>query len=471
MFVNREEELAMLERHWNSPTGEFIVLYGRRRVGKSRLLAEFADRGHPGLIFEATSGTTADNLDDISRLIAAHTGRPSHAEQPFTSWRAVFAALTEIVETSKTMIVLDEFQFVARESRELGSLINRLVDRYQDDDRLFLVVSGSDASFFADEVMGYGATTYGRRTGALRLQPFTFEHSRHLMPAFSAEDQVRAYSVFGGMPYYLSGLPHSGSLEEAILTQVLVPGAKLREEPIFLFAQESKIRDADTYRSVVRAIANGATTPNEVAQRVGVERRNLDHYLVQLEEMGLIAKRRPVAKRHAASRFSLAVRDPFLRFWFRLVGPFESRLIEESRAWRHLEETVMPEIDETVAPQAFEEICREWVTRAYPKVAEVGSWWGSVKERTPEGVRNVRREVDVVGVDPDGVPLALGSCKWTRAPHPHEELVKLKRVRELLECPDADLLVFSRSDVDDRIAEEAATDPSIRIVGMRELCP
>lgn len=468
MFVGRKAELAMLERAWDSDRGEFLVLYGRRRVGKSRLLSHFADHGHSHLIFEATSGSAADNLEDVSRQIAEFTGRRLYAEQPLTSWQAVFAAFDEIVSEHKVMIVLDEFQFIAREVRDIGSRINQFVERNESNGNLLFVVSGSDVSFFARDVMGYGATTYGRRTGSHKLMPFRFAESTGFMSRFAIEDQIRAFSVFGGMPYYLTGLENTDSLRQAILEQVLSPGAKLRDEPTFLFSQESKIRDADRYRSVVRAVARGDTSPNEVAQRVGVDRSNIDHYLDLLYEMDILEKRFPVTDRAAAKNFHLAVSDPFLRFWFTFVGPYESRLLDPNRAERHLDETVMPRLDDFTSSPAFEEICREWTIDAYPQIASVGSWWGSTKERTPEGPRNVRREVDVLGVNADGDPVVLGSCKWTASPHPVGELEKLKRIREILKVPDATLLLFSRTGVDRDLAQ-AAESNQVTVVGLKEL--
>lgn len=469
MFVGRTDELAMLERAWNSKRGEFLVLYGRRRVGKSRLLAHFADQGRRHLIYEATSGSIADNLEDISRQIAAFTGRSLYAEQPLTNWRAVFSALEEIVADRKTLIVLDEFQFIAREVPEIGSLLNRFVEGNSDNANLKLVISGSDVSFFAQNVMGYGATTYGRRTGSHRLGPFRFGPSTEFMPGLTAEDQIRAYATFGGMPYYLVDLVETASIRQAILEQILMPGAKLRDEPTFLFAQESRIRDADRYRSIVRAVTGGNTAPNEVAQRTGIERSNLNHYLDLLYEMEILSKRFPVTEQGAAKSFRLAVNDPFLRFWFSFVGPYESRLIDSGRAKRHLDETIMPGLDAFVSSPGFEEICREWTIAHHPQVAAVGSWWGSVKERTPDGPRNIQREVDVAGVDADGVPVVLGSCKWTDSQHPYAELLKLKRAREVLKCPDALLLIFSRIGPDRRVAQEAGSDPLVRIVELAEL--
>lgn len=470
-FINRSDELAFLERRWNSPRGEFLVFYGRRRVGKSHLLAYFADQSdRKSLVFEAVSGSSDDNLADISREIAAFTGRADHAAQGFTSWQAVFAAFEEIARVEKVFFVLDEFQFIAREEPAIGSLMNRMVESNADNPNFKLAISGSDVSFFASEIMGYSGVTYGRRTGSIDLQPFRFEHVKEFVPGYSIEDQIRTYAVFGGMPFYLEGVASAGSLEQAIFAEVLSSGAKLAEEPDFLLAQESKIREADIYKTVLRAIATGVTKARDIAQRIKREPQVTYHYLSALEEIGLIQKRFPVTQLSAGKDFFWEVKDPFLRFWFRFVGRYESRLMTDARATRHLEETVLPNLDEFVSTPGFELVCQEWVSENFSEVSSVGTWWGSRKEQRQGRRRNHRYEADVVGVGAEGEVLLLGSCKWTKELHPVAELNKLRVIRdEMLQAPDAKLLFFSKNGVDQSIRDEANRDSSIRIVELNEI--
>jgi len=468
MFINRADELEMLDERWDSDRGEYLVIYGRRRVGKSHLLSHWSRRDKKGIFYEATSGTASDNLADISREIAEFTGRADHAAQPFTSWRAVFAAFEEIIASEQIYLILDEFQFIARGDREIGSLINRLVQKFADNPNFFFVISGSDVSFFADEIMGYGATSYGRRTGSLELQPFRFKHAREFVPGFSVEDQIRSYSVFGGMPYYLVDVAGHGSLEEAIYREVLIPGAKLREEPKFLLSQESKIRDSDAYFSTLRAIANGKTTPNEISQHIQKENKSVRNFIDALIEIGLVERRYPVTH-VTGKKFHLGIKDPFLRFWFEFVAPFESRLVDREKAKAHLEKTIMPGLDKFVSVPGFEEVCRQWTETHFDNVGSIGSWWGSIRETEGGERRNKAYEVDVAGIDASGIPVVLGSCKWTSSSHPGAELKKLKTVRSHLEAPDAHLLFFSRNRVDDSIEVAASDSPNIRIVSVSEL--
>lgn len=158
-FVNRQDELEALEERWESSRAEFLVIYGRRRVGKSRLIARVS-------------------------------GRRIYEEQPLGSWRAVFAAFEELLDGGRILIALDEFQFAARRNAEIGSLINRLMNDRKGDGRLRLLIAGSDVSFFERDVVGYNATSYGRRTGSLRIEPFASRDIKPFLPGWTTSSHA-----------------------------------------------------------------------------------------------------------------------------------------------------------------------------------------------------------------------------------------------------------------------------------------
>ncbi|MDO8187907.1 ATP-binding protein [Conexibacter sp. JD483] len=467
-FFNRDEELAALDRRWASDRGEFLIVYGRRRVGKSRLITHWGEqRRH--LYIEATAGSESDQLADVSIELARVTGRSLHAEQPLTSWRAVFAAFDELLDDGPIAITLDEFQFVARGNQEIGSLINRFVSRHQDDPRLLLVISGSDVSFFERELLGYAAVTYGRRTGSLHLRPFGCFEIAPFVPDWSVADQIRAWAVWGGMPFYLAEIDPALDLGENILRTILAPDALLRNEPAFLFAQESRIRERDGYISALRAIASGQTRLVEIAERVQRSPTDTRGFLETLEQMNLVERQRPVGRR-VGKKVSYAITDPFLRFWFRFVAPFESRLYSEEAARRHLRETILPALDQFVSRDAFEEVCQRWALEHVPGATEVGRWWGSKRVRTPEGLRNRQYEADVAALDPDGRLVALGSCKWSDGDHDAGELDKLETVATLMGADTAPpLYFFDRSGFSPRLRELARERDDVRLVTTAEL--
>lgn len=470
-FFNRKDELAALSERLGSKRGEYFVLYGRRRVGKSELLRHFGE-GCRQFYFEASSGSRRDQLDDLGAELARFSGRAIYGEQPLGSWRAAFAAFAELLEEGQTMIVLDEFQFIARQEREIGSLLNRFVADQSGNRDLFLCLSGSDISFFEREVVGYGATAYGRRTGSLHLLPFPWREIGAFAPGWSVEDRIRAWAVFGGIPYYLKEIDPSKSLAEAIRRAVLYPDGLLREEPRFLLSQESRLREQATYMSCLRAIAAGDTRLNEIAQRIGRSASDARAFLEVLEDMGLVERRYPVVG-STRRRVSYAIVDPFLRFWFRFVAPRESRLGTRSDADHHLEESVLPELDKFVSEDAFERICQSWLGDALG-AAEVGWWWGSIRRRENGRQRNRQYEADAVALDADGKAIALGSCKWLEAGndrhlHDADELDNLETIREELGAPDAALYLFDRLGFSPRLRELAAKREDVHLVLADEL--
>lgn len=470
-FYNRADELTALNDRWSSAKAEYVVIYGRRRVGKSELILHWAE-GKRCLYFEATSGTEGDHLEDASRDLAEATGRDLFATQSLSNWRAFFAAVGEEIEREPLLVVLDEFQFVARQTPDIGSELNRFWRAHKGNPNLFLVLSGSDISFFERDVMGYAATTYGRRTGSMRILPFAANEISSFLPQWRPDDLVRAYAVFGGVPYYLEALDPKAALGENVFRHVLAPDALLREEPRFLFSQHSDLREDSVYFSILRAIAAGRTRRNEIAERIGRSGDGTGQMLDRLIEMGLVRRLHPVTvpnpDRTKTVRF--AIDDPFLRFWFTFVLPFEGRLHSRADARRHLTERVLPRLDEFTSQPTFEQICQAWL-RDRVDAAAVGSWWGSVREQTEAGTRNIQREVDAVAVDGDGQVTALGSCKWTRGLLPHGEKALLRRLGGHLarDEKEPDLYFFARSGFSKRLREEVEADPTCHLVGTSDL--
>lgn len=472
-FFDRIEELAALEERQKSSRGEYFVLYGRRRVGKSRLLLHFGERCRQ-FYFEASSGSRGDQLEDLSAELASFTGRRLYEEQPLASWRAAFAAFGELLDGGQTMIVLDEFQFIARQEPEIGSLLNRFVAEHADNPDLLLCISGSDVSFFERDVVGYGATSYGRRTGSLRLQPFPWPEIGSFVEGWSVEDRIRTWAVFGGVPYYLKEIDPGADLPEAIRRAVLYPDGLLREEPRFLLSQESRLRDTDTYMSCLRAIAGGTTRLNEIAQRIGRARsEEARPFLETLEEMGLVERRYPVPGT-SRRKVHYAIVDPFLRFWFRFVAPRESRLQTRADADHYLEDTVLPQLDKFVSEDAFERVCQSWLLRHLDDAVETGRWWGQIRRREEGALRSRTYEADVVAVGAEGKILALGSCKWpegSTAKHEHSagELDKLETIRAELKAPEAHLYFFDRVAFSPRLRELEAKRDDVHLVPIDQL--
>src|SRR6185312_7294196 len=354
--------------------------------------------------------------------LAEATGR---AARSVPGWRAALDALADWAqESGPVLLVLDEFQFLARESPDIGSILNVWWRERGERLPIFVVLSGSEVGFFEREVVGYSATTYGRRAGQLRLRPFSARDVALFVPRWSAEDRIGAYAVFGHMPYYLAQIRPEQTLAQNIRDLVLLPDGLLHEEARLLLDQE--LPNASGFFSILRAIAAGQTRVAQIAERTGIAggSSRVSQMLDTLQRLWLVDKQLPITvanpERSRQSRYRIA--DPYLRFWFRFVLPSRDRLIDAAGAERHLQARVL-------------------------------------------------RELDAVAIDDDGAVVAIGSCKWTDGPMDADELAKLDALAAHLADgrPRPARYCFSRGGFTRQLRAAARRDPDLRLVTPKQL--
>lgn len=413
-FLNRADDLAALEDQWARDGGRYFVLWGRRRVGKTELLNRFVD-GKRAFYFEATNTTEANQLRAFSEELAVASGNQLLAAQPVGNWTAALAAIEQFASAEeRSVVVMDEFQFLAKEQRELETLLNNWWRTAGRELPLVLIIAGSEVSFFREGVLG--GQMYGRRDGQLQLRPFDHRAAALFTPNYSAEDKVRTFAVCGGMPYYLATWDDSRSLADNVLNNILYRDGLLHDEPELLLRQE--LPDPRQYFAVLQAVARGRTRNNEIVQHTGLDKAQVFQHLRMLERLQLVEQRRPVTASRQSLKTSYAILDGFLNFYFRFVEPYASRLRDRSEAERHLTRTVLPALDEFVSKPAWETICQQHIRAVEPGAVAVGAWWGQVRVQAR---RTEEREVDAVALDINGKALATATCKWTNAPMSYAE--------------------------------------------------
>jgi uncharacterized protein len=464
LFFNRTDDLAALDDLWAVDDARFFILWGRRRVGKTELLNRFVE-GKRALYFEATDTSELEQLRNLSLELAVASGDEVLARQPLTSWPAALAALAQFASSAeRTVVVLDEFQFLAKRQGELGTLINTWWRTNGRKRPLVLIIAGSEVSFFRNDVLA--GAMYGRRDGQLQLTPFDHHDAALFTPGYSAEDRVRTFAVCGGMPYYLARFDDSHSLEDNILRNILYRDGFLHEEADLLLRQE--LPDPRQYFSVLAAIARGATRNGQIATQTGLDRAQTYQHLIVLERLQLVEQRRPATASPTSKKTSYAIRDGFLDFYFRFVEPYKSRLRTRMGSEHHLEETVLPALDAYVSKPTWERICQEYVGRA-EDATSVGAWWGTIRVAPKH---SEEREIDVVAVDRDRKVLATGSCKWTNTPLDFDQESLLTALETFV--PGAEAVghhyLFSRSGFSDQLTRLAEAQPErIRLLGPEDV--
>ncbi len=397
-FVDREEELAFLDEAWKRGP-QLIVIYGRRRIGKTELLLRFA-RDRPHLYFLADKTSIPNNLRRLARRMADYLGRPSFARISFQDWESLFREFVEWKGEERMVMIIDEFPYLIELSRSVPSEFQVIWDEILSKrDDIVLVLCGSSIGIMESEVLGYRSPLYGRRTGQWKVREIHPLRVREFVPGYTLEDSFRVYGVLGGVPAYLSQLDGSKGFWENVRDLLLRKGSPLYEEVDNLLRME--LREPKNYKLVLQALAEGKRRVTEIANLTGLDKALVSRYLEVLRTMDLVAYETPLLESPSTKRRRYYISDKYFRFWFRYVQP-NREMIEEGRS-DELITLIRRDFDAYMGP-VFEEIVRKSVHRILPFTPlKVGRhWW---KER------GEAREIDLLAVGEGSV--ALVEVKWS----------------------------------------------------------
>jgi AAA+ ATPase superfamily predicted ATPase len=402
-FVGRKAELAALERQFASEKPALLPVYGRRRVGKTELLLQFA-AVKTAVYFMASDKLATPQIVDFVRAAAGWLKMPHLGEAAPATWEAALRLVTGSVPAGrKLVLILDEFQWLCKSSPELPSVLQRLWDlEWQRENRLMLILCGSLIGFMEREVLGAQSPLHGRRTGALRIEPFSFREAALFHPRWSREEQARAHFVCGGVPAYLGRFDPSRSVAQNIVREFFEIDAFFQREPDFLLREE--LADVKQAAAILETIAGGRRTQGDVARAVGLGTNALVPHLKNLTALGYLERIFPLtAKPPPRPAIQYRVADPLLRFWFRFIEPHWS-LLRRHDPRRTFEEIVAPQWV-AFCGDGFERLCREAMPFLYEAEGvtgryQIGEYWDR------------QTQIDVVGVRTDGWT-DIGECKWS----------------------------------------------------------
>jgi AAA+ ATPase superfamily predicted ATPase len=453
-FVNRERELADLADLWQRPGAQLVVIYGRRRTGKTTLLSRFIEN-KPSLYWVADRFPAATLLADFSKAIyrVQHPDVSPSADFSFPDWEMAVRALGAMARTQRLAVILDEFPYAVEAEAALPSLVQRLWDHELQHTQLFLALCGSHIGMMERELMTYRAPLYGRRSGQIFVQPMAFPALRQFFPHWNAVQQVTAYAILGGIPSYWEQFEPTHTIEANIRERILHPNNVLYLEPLFLV--QAELREPRNYLGILRAIAQGHHRMHDISNASGVPRLNLPRYMETLRDLHLIERRVPVTERHPerSRRGLYRLRDHYLKFYFRFVAPYREDLEQGflDRAWQSIDQ----QLHSFVGTTAFEHLCRQWVRQRgreghLPFIPDqVGSYWDR------------RVQVDVVGVNWGQHTVLLGEARWTSRPLGVQALDEVRAKTEAV-LPEPNWYVhyalFSRSGFTRSLQHRAARE-------------
>ena len=403
MFIGRENELSALEGLYRSDKFEFVVIYGRRRVGKTALINHFID-DKKSIYFMGVESNEKQNLENLSRSIMEYSNDMPE-DTYFASYQAALEYVFKISEKERVILTIDEYPYVARESKSLASTLQLLIDKYKDTSRLMLILCGSSMSYMEDHVLAYKAPLYGRRTAQMKILPFDFGECCRCFKKLSDEDKALIYGIVGGTPQYLLQMNDNLSIEVNIKNTFLNPMSFLYEEPINLLKQE--VREPAIYTAIITAIATGHSRMSEISSKVGENTNVCARYLKNLISLGIIKREMPYGETNSKKTI-YSIEDNMFNFWYRFVLDNNSIIV------RGATDLVYKKIEGQLSDymgRIFEEICTQYLWKQLlegkspVEFVSLGRWWGN------DAVNKRQVEIDIMGEQDKNTAL-FAEYKW-----------------------------------------------------------
>lgn len=406
-FVDREEEMMTLQSEYERPGSSLVILYGRRRVGKTALISEFI-KGKNALFFLASEESEAQNRTAFKEKAADFTGNELLRQFDAKSWDILFQTIMQTPFQEKPIIVIDEFQYIGKSNPAFPSIFQRIWEEQLKDRSVMVILCGSLISMMESQTLSYSSPLYGRRTAQIRLKQIPFRYYHEFFPDKSPRELVEYYSVTGGVPKYIELFSESDDIYHAIQKNILNRSGYLYDEPHFLLQQE--VSEIGNYFSVIRAIAAGNSKLSAISTVLEVKSTSLTKYLKTLIDLDILEREVPVTEENPekSKKGLYKIKDNYLRFWFAFIYPNMSFIESGNSA------IVLNKIRKSMVSGhtafVYEDVCREqmWKLNAngsWPfHFSKLGRWWDS------------RNEIDIAAIDPDGSNLILGECKFWQEP-------------------------------------------------------
>jgi len=423
-FIDRESEMEVLEEEYRRKGSSLVILYGRRRTGKTTLISEFI-KEKPALFFLATEESEAQNRSAFKERAAEFIDSDLLRSAAVSNWDVVFAAVMEHPFESKPVIVIDEFQNIGKSNRAFPSIFQRIWDEKLKDKSVMVILCGSLISMMTSQALNYGSPLYGRRTAQIRLEQIPFRFYRDFFPQKSFKELVETYAVTGGIPKYIEVFSEKSDIYQAIESNVLNRASFLYDEPHFLLQQE--VAEVGSYFSIIRSVAAGNHKLSAISSALEVKATSLTKYLKTLIDLDILEREVPVTEDNPekSKRGLYRIKDNYLRFWFAFIYPNTSFI--ESGNSRIVMSKIRKSLTTSHTAFVYEDVCRQrmWDLNANETwpfyFSKVGRYW------------DANTEIDVTAIDPEGRNLVLGECKYWHEPVGANVLRELEKKADAVE--------------------------------------
>ncbi len=408
-FVDRRRELDFLEKNYTEKKSSLIIIYGRRRIGKTELIKEFI-KNKPHIYFLADNRGDYQNLKEMQHFMGDFLRDTLFAKADIHEWTELFQEFSKKVE-DKIVIVIDEFPYLIASNKAIPSLFQKIWDIHLSSKEVCLILLGSSIGMMETAVLGYKSPLYGRRTGQWMVLPLKFKYMQKFFPNYSVEDLVRTFSVTDGIPAYILNMNEKISFEDNLIENVFNSGRFLYQEAEFLLRQE--LREQANYFNISKAISMGRTKYGEIVTSTELDKTLVSKYLNTLIVLHVIKKEYPVTQKKETRNAQYLFEDNYYTFWFRIVYP--NKTLIEGGKMKELIDIVNIDMNLHFS-SVFEKVCREFLFDKSPIVFnKIGRWWHKDKE------------IDIVALNEKTREILFAECKWKDNVDAEAVLAPLKR--------------------------------------------
>lgn len=477
MFIGRKQELQFLEDKYNSKDGQLVVLYGRRRVGKTETLREFC-KGKPHIFYSCREVSDKLQLHSFSEKLLKENIPAANYIKEFSDWETALKSISDLpYGEKKRLLIIDEFPYMCKGNESIPSILQNVWDELLKDRNVMLILCGSAMSFIEKELLAEKNPLYGRANGIYKMKSMGFYDAMQFFPNYNYRDKIIAYAILGGIPHYLKQFDPEISLKNNIKKNILTKGCTLYSEVEFLLKQE--LRETPLYNSIIEAVALGNTKLNDISMKSLVEDTSKTSvYLKNLIELEIIEREFSVddgtKERANTNRGLYRLTDNFFRFWYAFVFTNYSDL-ESGDVDGVFEYAIKPNLHE-FASLAFEDVCREYVRELQKanklpfRYKRMGRWWGKTTVRRKNGMEVQETEIDLLAVSQKSDKYLVGECKFKGKPFSLSEYLdtaaKLSPQKEKAEFY---YYLFSESGFDDKLNIVAADNDTVRLIDIEEI--
>lgn len=415
-FINRDRELNSLRNTLSSTRSEFIILYGRRRVGKTELLKHLLKEVDNSVYFTGRHETPHHLVTRLSRIISERVNDDYILRYPFRS----FDEALEYITRNELVIAFDEFPYMVTTDPSIPSILQEYWDNKMKSSKVKMILCGSSIGMMERHLMKYSSPLYGRRTKQMKLEALHFSDISSFFPNQNITELIRIFGVLGGTPAYL--LEYENDIFTTITKRILDKEEYLYRDVEFVLREE--LREPRYYFSILTSIASGRTKLSGIMDDTGLSRDITSKYLSVLTDLGIIQRTIPITENTTSRKGLYKIRDNYFRFWFRYV--YQNLDLVELGNIPYVLEMIhndfpnyMGKVFEEIVVQVFQRTNAHGVFPFIP--TRIGGWWDK------------NEEIDIVALDERTGDIGYGEVKFQKRKVGLDILNELKRKSNLIQ--------------------------------------